>query len=37
VDSPGPLHGEHTERVLGDLLGLDRAEVGALRAAKVVA
>jgi crotonobetainyl-CoA:carnitine CoA-transferase CaiB-like acyl-CoA transferase len=37
VDSPGPLHGEHTERVLTELLGLDDAEIAALRAAKVVA
>jgi formyl-CoA transferase len=37
VDSPGPLHGEHTERVLTELLGLDGVEIAALRDAKVVA
>ncbi|MET0151947.1 MAG: CoA transferase [Candidatus Binatia bacterium] len=37
VDSPGPLHGEHTDRVLTDVLGLDGAAIAALRAAKVVA
>jgi crotonobetainyl-CoA:carnitine CoA-transferase CaiB-like acyl-CoA transferase len=37
VDSPGPLHGEHTEHVLTELLGLDGVEIAALRAAKVLA
>jgi crotonobetainyl-CoA:carnitine CoA-transferase CaiB-like acyl-CoA transferase len=37
VDSSGPLHGEHTEVVLSELLGLDGAEIAALRAATVVA
>ncbi len=37
VDSPGPLHGEHTDRVLTDVLALDAAEITALRAANVVA
>ena len=37
VDFPGPLHGEHTDQVLIDVLGLGSAEIAALRAAKVVA
>jgi crotonobetainyl-CoA:carnitine CoA-transferase CaiB-like acyl-CoA transferase len=37
VASPGPLHGEHTDRVLVDVLGIGSAEIAALRAAKVVA
>jgi crotonobetainyl-CoA:carnitine CoA-transferase CaiB-like acyl-CoA transferase len=37
VDSPGPLHGEHTDRVLTELLDLDGAEIATLRAAQVVA
>ena len=32
VSSPGPLLGEHTERVLTDLLGLDGAAIATLRA-----
>jgi len=37
VDSPGPLHGEHTDRVLRDVLGLSASEITELRAEKIVA
>ena len=37
LDRPGPLHGEHTDAVLRDLLGLGADEIAALRAAKIVA
>jgi crotonobetainyl-CoA:carnitine CoA-transferase CaiB-like acyl-CoA transferase len=37
VAAPGPLLGEHTAQVLGDLLGLGAAEIAALRAEGVVA
>jgi crotonobetainyl-CoA:carnitine CoA-transferase CaiB-like acyl-CoA transferase len=33
---PPPLLGEHTDRVLGDLLGMGQEEIGALRRARVV-
>ena len=36
VSGPGPLLGEHSDEVLSALLGLDAAEIGALRAASVV-
>ena len=32
IDAPGPLLGEHTERVLADVLGLDESAIAALRA-----
>ncbi|MDZ7295825.1 MAG: CoA transferase, partial [candidate division KSB1 bacterium] len=34
--TPGPLRGEHTDQVLGELLGLDRAALGRLRQAGVI-
>jgi crotonobetainyl-CoA:carnitine CoA-transferase CaiB-like acyl-CoA transferase len=37
VEAPGPLHGEHTDRALTDVLGLEADEITALRAAKIVA
>jgi crotonobetainyl-CoA:carnitine CoA-transferase CaiB-like acyl-CoA transferase len=37
VDSPGPLHGEHTDRVLRDVFGLSASEITELRAEKIVA
>jgi crotonobetainyl-CoA:carnitine CoA-transferase CaiB-like acyl-CoA transferase len=37
VASPGPLHGEHTDRVLRDVLGLSAGEVNDLRAENIVA
>jgi len=36
VAGPGPLHGEHTDRVLRDVLGLSASEIANLRADKVV-
>ena len=36
VAAPGPLHGEHTERVLHDVLGLSVSEIARLRADEVV-
>ncbi|MGH7212941.1 MAG: CoA transferase, partial [Acetobacteraceae bacterium] len=33
---PPPVLGQHTEEVLGELLGLDRAAIDGLRAAGVV-
>jgi CoA:oxalate CoA-transferase len=36
ISNPAPLLGEHTDRVLGELLGLSRAEIARLRAAGVV-
>jgi crotonobetainyl-CoA:carnitine CoA-transferase CaiB-like acyl-CoA transferase len=36
ISKPAPLLGEHTDRVLGELLGLSRAEIARLRAAGVV-
>jgi benzylsuccinate CoA-transferase BbsF subunit len=36
VAGPGPLPGEHTDEVLGPILGLTAAELGALRAAAVI-
>jgi len=37
VDGPGPLLGEHTTAILRDVLGMDEAEIAALRAQAVVA
>ncbi len=37
VAAPGPLHGEHTDRVLAEVLGVARDEIRELRTAKVVA
>ena len=37
VTTPGPLHGEHTDAVLRELLGLDEGEIRALREEKAVA
>jgi len=37
VGSPGPLHGEHTDRVLGEVLRLSASEIDELRAQKIVA
>jgi crotonobetainyl-CoA:carnitine CoA-transferase CaiB-like acyl-CoA transferase len=36
IDAPGPLRGEHTDQVLGELLGLDRAALDDLRRAGVI-
>jgi crotonobetainyl-CoA:carnitine CoA-transferase CaiB-like acyl-CoA transferase len=36
VRTPAPLLGEHTDAVLGDLLGLDAGEIDTLRAAGVI-
>jgi len=36
VRTPAPMLGEHTEEVLGDLLGLGPEEIGALRAAGAI-
>ncbi|MGH7821669.1 MAG: CaiB/BaiF CoA transferase family protein, partial [Candidatus Binatia bacterium] len=37
VAAPGPLHGEHTERVLGEILGLGEKEIRTLRDERVIA
>ncbi len=37
VVAPGPLHGEHTDRVLAEVLDLGPDEIRDLRAAKIVA
>jgi crotonobetainyl-CoA:carnitine CoA-transferase CaiB-like acyl-CoA transferase len=36
VTAPGPLHGEHTERVLRDVLGCSQAQIATLRADRVI-
>jgi len=36
ISKPAPMHGEHTDKVLSDLLGLDAAAIAALRAAGAV-
>jgi crotonobetainyl-CoA:carnitine CoA-transferase CaiB-like acyl-CoA transferase len=36
ISRGAPCVGEHTEQVLGDLLGLGKAEIAALRAEGVV-
>ena len=37
IDAPGPLTGEHNDRVFGDLLGLPTAEIEALKQSGVIA
>jgi crotonobetainyl-CoA:carnitine CoA-transferase CaiB-like acyl-CoA transferase len=37
VDAPGPLHGEHTDQVLRDVLSLSAPEIATLHARRVVA
>jgi crotonobetainyl-CoA:carnitine CoA-transferase CaiB-like acyl-CoA transferase len=36
VDTAGPLHGEHTDLVLGEVLGLSTAEIATLRSEQIV-
>jgi hypothetical protein len=36
ISNPAPMHGEHTEEVLNDLLGLDAAQIAALRSGGAV-
>jgi crotonobetainyl-CoA:carnitine CoA-transferase CaiB-like acyl-CoA transferase len=36
VRTPAPMLGEHTDEVLGQLLGLDAEQIAALRSAGVI-